>query len=68
LGVTVSNLVCADGAPFLLESLERGRKAARAMDEINERFGKGTIRRAKVLEAERFGAREAPSQQKPRFS
>jgi DNA polymerase-4 len=69
LGVTVSNLAPADGAQFLFESLEKGRKVSRAMDEINEKFGKGKIRRAKVLEAEKFGVLESlPSPQKPRFS
>lgn len=69
LGVTVSNLAAADSAPFLFESLEKGRKVARAMDEINAKFGKGKIRRAKVLEAEKFGVLGSlPPPQKPRFS
>jgi len=69
LGVTVSNLAPADGAQFLFESLEKGRKVARAMDAINEKFGKGKIRRAKVMAAEKFGVLgELPPPQKPRFS
>jgi len=69
LGVTVSNLAPADGSQFLLESFEKGRKVSRAMDEINAKFGKGKIRRAKVLEAEKFGVLESlPPPQKTRFS
>jgi DNA polymerase-4 len=69
LGVTVSGLVPADNAPFLFDSLGKGSKVAHAMDEINEKFGKGKIRRAKVLEAEKFGVLGSlPPPQKPRFS
>ena len=69
LGVAVSGLAPADGAPLLFDSLEKGRKVARAMDEINAKFGDGKIRRAKVLEAEKFGVLESlPPPRKPRFS
>ncbi len=69
LGVTVSGLTPSDSTPFLFESLEKGRKVSRAMDEINEKFGKGKIRRAKVLEAERFGVLGSlPPPRRPRFS
>ncbi|HAH08266.1 MAG TPA: DNA polymerase IV [Elusimicrobia bacterium] len=61
LGVCVSSLVLQESPPFLLEHLEKGRLAAQAMDEVNEEFGRGTLKRAGVLEAERFGVLEAPS-------
>ncbi len=59
LGVTVSNLADSDGTPYLFESMEKGWQVARAMDAINEKYGKGKIRRAKVLDAEKFGVLES---------
>lgn len=60
LGVCVSGLERFEEAPYLLERLERGRCAARAMDEVNSVFGKRTVRRAAELAAERFGLLEPP--------
>lgn len=60
LGVSVSQLVPADGAAFLLEHLERTRRLAGAMDEVNAKYGAGTLRRAQTLRVERFGQLEPP--------
>ncbi len=60
LGVSVSNLLPATSTPFLLEYLEKGRCVGRVMDEVNERYGRGSLRRAKVMGAEKFGILESP--------
>jgi DNA polymerase-4 len=60
LGVSVSNLIPATVSPFLLETLEKGRLLTEAMDEVNGKYGRGTLRRAKVMDAEKFGVLEAP--------
>lgn len=60
LGVSVSRLVSADGASFLLECLEKTRRLTGVLDEVNAKYGARTLRRAQVLQAERFGFLEPP--------
>lgn len=60
LGVSVSQLVSTEGAFFLLECLEKTRRLTGVLDEVNAKYGARALRRAQVLQAERFGFLEPP--------
>ena len=60
LGVSVSDLTPNAWQEFLFESWSRRGKVNAAADRINEKFGKGTLRPAGVLRAERFGVLAPP--------
>ncbi len=60
LGLSVSNLTPHAWQEFLLQSLARRQQANRTMDEINQKFGKFTVKPAGFLFAEKFGVLDAP--------
>lgn len=60
VGVTVSDLVERNTQPFLLGEIQRREELNDAVDRINERFGRRTVRSAVELVAERFGILETP--------
>ncbi len=45
---------------FLLQSLARKQQANQTMDDINQKFGKFTVKPAGFLFAEKFGVLDAP--------
>ncbi|MFH2204356.1 MAG: DNA polymerase IV [Elusimicrobiota bacterium] len=60
LGIGVSKLIAHADQAYLLGGLEKERRLVRAMDAINEKYGRRTLRRAAVLDAEDFGVLEPP--------
>ncbi|MBI4396699.1 MAG: DNA polymerase IV [Elusimicrobia bacterium] len=60
IGVSVSRLVKDAWHGSLLESLEKQKKVAEVMDDINRKYGKRTVCRARVRLAEKHGVLGTP--------
>ena len=60
LGVSIASLSPATAGSYLLPVYEKAEKAARAMDAINRKYGKWTLKKAGVMRAEDFGVLEPP--------
>ncbi len=60
LGVSVSNVAPRPPQEFLLQSLARKDQANQAMDDINRKYGKFTVKPAGFLFAEKHGVLDAP--------
>jgi len=60
VGVTVSELARDGGQGFLVEMYEKRRQMARAMDRLNGRYGKLTVRHASVDISRKIGFFEPP--------
>ncbi len=51
VGVTVSGLICQIDQMSILPEKEQNKKALRAIDELNDRFGENTVQRLATLRA-----------------
>ena len=54
VGVYLSGLIRDSGQISLIETLENQKKALKAVDEINDRWGESIVTRASILDNEIF--------------
>jgi DNA polymerase-4 len=60
VGVTVARVEPLSGQRTLFDEVERPRKLAATLDQLNARFGKGTVRHARTLLATKEGVLSPP--------